>query len=75
MRIWLNPDQLRGFGLSAAQVLDAVRAQNIQVAAGAIGAEPALPGQGFTASVSAASRFTTRRGVRRDHPARQPGRQ
>ncbi len=59
MRIWLDPDKLRGYGLSAASVLDAVRAQNIQVAAGSIGAEPALPGQGFTASVSAASRFTT----------------
>ena len=58
MRIWLDPDRLRGFGLSAAQVLAAVRAQNIQVAAGAIGAMPALPGQGFTASVKAASRFT-----------------
>ncbi|PQJ95237.1 multidrug efflux RND transporter permease subunit [Chromatium okenii] len=59
MRIWLDPDKLRGYGLSAAAVLDAVRAQNIQVAAGSIGAEPALPGQGFTASVSAASRFTS----------------
>ena len=59
MRIWLDPDKLRGFGLSAAQALAAVRAQNIQVAAGAIGAMPALPGQGFTASASAASRFST----------------
>lgn len=58
MRIWLSPDKLRGYGLSAAQALNAVRAQNIQVAAGSIGSEPALPGQGFTASVSAASRFT-----------------
>ncbi len=59
MRIWLDADKLRGYGLSAAQALKAVRAQNIQVAAGSIGAEPALPGQGFTASVSAASRFTS----------------
>ncbi len=59
MRIWLDPDKLRGYSLSASQALDAVRAQNIQVAAGAVGAEPALPGQGFTASVSAASRFTS----------------
>ncbi len=59
MRIWLDPDKLRGYGLSAAQALDAVRAQNVQIAAGAIGAEPALPDQGFTASVSAASRFTS----------------
>ncbi|MBI5041231.1 MAG: efflux RND transporter permease subunit, partial [Gammaproteobacteria bacterium] len=59
MRIWLNPDRLRGYGLSAADVLDAVRDQNVQIAAGQFGAEPSPPGQGFTASVSAASRFTT----------------
>ncbi|MGB5472123.1 MAG: efflux RND transporter permease subunit [Gammaproteobacteria bacterium] len=59
MRIWLNPDQLHGYGLSASQVLDAVRAQNVQIAAGYLGAEPAPPGQGFSASVNAASRFTS----------------
>jgi multidrug efflux pump len=59
MRIWLNADKLRGFGLSASQVLNAIREQNVQVAAGAIGSEPAMPGQGFTASVTAASRFTS----------------
>jgi multidrug efflux pump len=59
MRIWLDPDKLRGYELSAAQVLEAVRNQNVQVAAGNIGAEPALPGQGFTASVTSASRFTS----------------
>jgi len=59
MRIWLNPDKLHGYGLSAKQALDAVRDQNVQIAAGYIGAEPAPPGQGFSASVSAASRFTS----------------
>ncbi|MCB1749909.1 MAG: multidrug efflux RND transporter permease subunit [Gammaproteobacteria bacterium] len=59
MRIWLDPDRLRALGLGAAEVLDAVRAQNVQVAAGSIGAEPAPPGQGFTAPVSAASRFSS----------------
>ena len=59
MRIWLNPDQLRGYGLSASQVLAAVREQNVQIAAGYFGAQPAPPGQGFTASVSAATRFTS----------------
>jgi multidrug efflux pump len=59
MRIWLNADKLRGYGLSASQVLEAIREQNVQIAAGSIGSEPALPGQGFTASVTAASRFTS----------------
>jgi len=58
MRLWLNPNQLRGYGLSAKDVLEAVRDQNVQVAAGSFGAEPAPQGQGFTASVTAASRFT-----------------
>ncbi len=59
MRIWLDPDKLHGYGLSAGQVLDAVRGQNVQIAAGHLGAEPAPPGQGFSVSVSAASRFTS----------------
>ena len=60
MRVWLDPDKLHGYGLSASDVLNAVRNQNVQIAAGNIGAEPAPAGQGFTASVSAASRFTSK---------------
>ncbi|MBU8977624.1 MULTISPECIES: multidrug efflux RND transporter permease subunit [unclassified Lysobacter] len=59
MNIWLNPDQLRGFGLSATQVLTAVRGQNVQFAAGKIGSDPAPAEQGFTATVSAEGRFST----------------
>jgi len=57
MRIWLNPDKLHGYGLNPSEVLAAVREQNVQIAAGKIGADPAPAGQGFTASVTAASRF------------------
>ena len=59
MRIWLDADKLHGYSLSASQALDAVRAQNVQVAAGSIGAEPAIKGTGFTATVIGESRFTT----------------
>ncbi len=59
MRIWLNPDKLHGYGLSASEVLNAVRDQNVQFAAGSLGADPAMPGQGFTATVSAEGRFST----------------
>jgi len=59
MRIWLNPDKLHGYGLSATQVLAAVQAQNVQFAAGSLGSDPAVPGQGFTATVSTEGRFTT----------------
>jgi len=59
MNIWLDPEKLQGYGLSATQVLGAVRGQNVQFAAGAIGAEPALAGIGFTATVAGEGRFST----------------
>ncbi|KAJ0335312.1 hypothetical protein COL154_014431, partial [Colletotrichum chrysophilum] len=59
MRIWLNPLQLRGYNLTASDVLDAVCAQIVMFAAGSVGAEPATNGQGIPASVSAESSFTT----------------
>jgi multidrug efflux pump len=59
MRIWLNPLKLEGYGLTATDALDAIRAQNVMFAAGAVGAEPAVDGQGITATVSAESSFTT----------------
>lgn len=40
MRVWLNPDKVAERGLSAAEVVSAIRAQNIQVAAGTIGGPP-----------------------------------
>ncbi|MDE3065972.1 MAG: efflux RND transporter permease subunit [Verrucomicrobiota bacterium] len=45
MRIWLNPAKLDSFGLTADDVVQAVRAQNVQVAAGQLGALPAVNGQ------------------------------
>ncbi len=59
MNIWLNPDKLRAYGLSASQVLSAVRGQNVQFAAGRIGAEPSPKDQAFTATVSAEGRYST----------------
>ncbi|MEP6906875.1 MAG: efflux RND transporter permease subunit [Pseudoxanthomonas sp.] len=59
MKIWLNPDKLRGYGMSASQVLTAVRSQNVQFAAGSVGATPAPDGQAFTATVSAEGRFSS----------------
>ncbi len=40
MRLWLNPDAIAERNLSASQVIDAVRSQNVQVAAGLIGSAP-----------------------------------
>ena len=59
MRIWLDPDKLHAYDISASTVLDVVRGQNVQFAAGSIGAEPARAGQAFSASVVAEGRFST----------------
>src|SRR5688500_11621911 len=59
MNIWLNPEKLQGYGLSASQALAAVRGQNVQFAAGSVGAQPAPAGQAFTATVTAEGRFST----------------
>ena len=45
MRIWLDPEQLAKLSLTAADVIDAVRDQNVQIAAGKVGAPPAPHGQ------------------------------
>ena len=59
MRIWLNPDKLHAYGLSATQVLAAIQDQNVQFAAGSIGAQPAVPGQQLALTVTTQGRFTT----------------
>jgi len=59
MRIWMDPNKLQGFGLSTTEVLNAIRGQNVQFAAGSIGADPAPEGQGFTATVTTEGRFTS----------------
>ncbi len=58
-RIWLDPDKLHGYGLSTTQVLNAVSAQNAQFAAGSLGADPAVNGQEFTATVAGDQLFST----------------
>jgi len=59
MRIWLDPFKLSGFRLMPDDVISAIEAQNTQVAAGQIGAQPALPGQMLNATVIARSRLST----------------
>jgi multidrug efflux pump len=59
IRIWLNSDKLQGYGLSSSQVLNAINAQNAQFATGSLGADPALNGQAFTATVSGDTLFSS----------------
>ncbi|MGD9708366.1 MAG: efflux RND transporter permease subunit [Halothiobacillaceae bacterium] len=40
MRVWLDPDRLVARGLTASDVINAIREQNVQVAAGAVGQQP-----------------------------------
>ena len=51
MRLWLDPDALASRNLTATDVTKAIREQNIQVAAGNIGGQPAPPDQGYELSV------------------------
>ena len=51
MRVWLDPAKLEGLKLGAADVTNAIRAQNLQVAAGALGELPALSAQPIAASI------------------------
>ena len=59
IRIWLDSDKLQGYGLSSSQVLNAISAQNAQFATGSLGADPAVKGQTFTATVSGDTLFSS----------------
>jgi multidrug efflux pump len=59
MRIWLDPSRLATRGLTAADVVQAVREQNAQVAAGAVGAPPAPTGTEFQLPINTQGRLVT----------------
>ena len=40
LRVWIDPDKLRGLSLNAADVTQAITRQNVQIASGAVGAQP-----------------------------------
>ncbi len=58
MRVWLDPGQLAARELTTQDVVSAIRAQNIQVAAGAIGSPPVDQLQDFQLSVRAQGRLS-----------------
>ena len=57
MRLWLDPSKLAARKLTAGDVVNALREQNVQVAAGSIGDAPAREGQTYQISVRAAGRL------------------
>ena len=59
MRIWLDPNKLSSYRLTPADVAAALRAQNVQIAAGQLGGLPAVPGQQLNATISAQGRLQT----------------
>jgi HAE1 family hydrophobic/amphiphilic exporter-1 len=58
MRLWLDPARLAARGITAGDVVGALREQNLQVAAGALGDAPADANQMVTLSVRALGRLT-----------------
>jgi len=57
MRIWLDPRLLKARNLTTEDVLNALREQNVQVAAGQIGAPPAPPGTAFQYTINTLGRL------------------
>jgi multidrug efflux pump len=58
MRIWLDPEKLARLNMTPADVIGAVKEQNVQVAAGRLGQAPAPAGQSFQLTVKTLGRLT-----------------
>jgi hydrophobic/amphiphilic exporter-1 (mainly G- bacteria), HAE1 family len=59
MRIWLQPDKLAKLGLTPADVMSAIREQNLQAPAGQIGGAPSRADQEYTFTVRAPGRLAS----------------
>ena len=59
IRVWLDPYKLHDYSLQPSDIRAAIQAQNVQVSAGSIGAQPAVPGQALNATVTAQSQLQT----------------
>src|SRR6185436_1450891 len=57
MRVWLNPDKIAARNLTASDVVGAIREQNVQVAAGAIGQQPVTSPLNFELQINAKGRL------------------
>jgi hydrophobic/amphiphilic exporter-1 (mainly G- bacteria), HAE1 family len=58
MRLWLDPVRMAGRALTASDVVSALSEQNVEVAAGQVGQQPAVPGQNYQVSVRAVGRLS-----------------
>lgn len=59
MRVWLNPDKMAQLGITATDVANAIRDQNVQAPAGQVGGPPAPAGQEFQYTVRVKGRLTS----------------
>ena len=59
MRVWLDPDKIAARGLTAGDVVNAIREQNIQVAAGGVGQQPQKGAVAFELVINAQGRLVS----------------
>jgi hydrophobe/amphiphile efflux-1 (HAE1) family protein len=59
MRIWIDPDKAAADDISASDILTALRAQNVQVSAGALNQPPITTNSAYQISIEALGRLTT----------------
>ncbi|MQX41796.1 multidrug efflux RND transporter permease subunit [Sinorhizobium meliloti] len=64
LRIWLDPEKLSGFGMTASDVVEALRDQNVQVSGGSLGAPPTAGVNAFQYTVTTQGRFSDARQFR-----------
>jgi multidrug efflux pump len=57
LRIWVDPDKLKAYALTPADVAAAVQSQNAQLSVGQLGGAPSVPGQQINATVTALGRL------------------
>jgi multidrug efflux pump len=58
MRIWLRPDRMAGYGLTTSDVIDAIKEQNSEAAAGNLGGQPNSEDVKLTYPISAQGRLS-----------------
>ena len=59
MRVWIDPDKAAARGLTSSDIVNAIREQNVQVAAGAIGQQPVKSDVAFELTVNAKGRLVS----------------
>ncbi len=59
MRVWLDPGKMHGFGVTTADIVAAIEAENATISAGQLGGAPAMEGQPLNVTVIAQQRLET----------------